>query len=155
MIRRLCLYCGRWYRPDVRTAQLQVQKACRRKECGKARKQAADRAWRRNNPKSREVREQEREWAKKHRDYWRRWRANHGAYRERERERVGLRRLRVAKEDAIRRDPVGYLEGIRSLGSVAKEDAIGERLDGIVDYLEACSGVAKANDMAIAAHGAG
>ena len=46
-----------------------------------------------------------------------------------------LRRARVAKQDAIRRDPVGYLQGLRGVGFVAKQDAIA-RLDGIVDYLQ-------------------
>ena len=148
MARRRCLYCGGWYQPDARTAQLQIQKACRREGCRKARKQAANLAWRRANPKWREGRkEKEREQAKGHRDYWRQWRASHPQYRERERERVRLRRLRVAKEDAIRRDPVGHLEGLRGLGSVAKEDAMGARLDGIVAYLEVWGGVAKPNDM--------
>lgn len=45
---RRCLYCGRYFVPDRRTAR--VQKACSRPACAKARKQSAQAVWLRKNP---------------------------------------------------------------------------------------------------------
>ena len=56
---------------------------------------------------------------------------------------------RVAKVDAIRSDPVGYLQEIRSMAkeSVAKVDGIAAQLDGVVDYLEVRARVAQVDGM--------
>jgi hypothetical protein len=42
MVKR-CLFCGRYFVPDCRVKER--QKSCRRPECGKARKKAAQAAW--------------------------------------------------------------------------------------------------------------
>lgn len=139
-----CAYCGREFepRPNVR----RVQKACGRTECRRERKREADRGWRRKNRGWFEGRRGKvRQWAAGYPDYWQKWRREHPGYRERERARMRLKRGRVAKQDAIRRDPVGYLEGVRALGRVAKQDEW-ILLDGLVDYLEAYA-VAKPNAM--------
>jgi len=150
MASKRCAYCGALYRPHPRTAA--VQKACRRSACRKARKREADRQWRRNNPGWSSSRQAKvRQWAKDYPGYWSCWRACHPAYRARERLRMSRKRaVRVAKQDAIRQDPVGYLAELRSLPrqSVAKQDAIGSQIDGILDFLAAGARVAKPNDMA-------
>jgi len=150
MASRRCAYCGALFRPDPRTAA--VQKACRRSACRKARKREADRKWRRDNPGwSSGGRSTVRQWAQNHPDYWRAWRACHPAYRVRERLRMRrMRALGVAKQDAIRHNPVGYLAELRSptRPSVAKQDAIGLQIDGILDYLVAGVRVAKPNAIA-------
>lgn len=42
-----CLFCGRYFTPDVRVGQR--QKACVRDECRKARKKSAQREWLKKN----------------------------------------------------------------------------------------------------------
>lgn len=150
MASKRCAYCGALYRPHPRTAA--VQKACRRSACRKARKREADRRWRRDNPGWSSGRAPKVcQWAGNYPGYWRSWRACHPAYRARERLRMSRRRaVGVAKQDAIRQDPVGYLAKLRSLArqSVAKQDAIGPQIDGILDFLAAGARVAKPNAMA-------
>jgi len=142
-----CLYCGDGYAPDPRTARF--QQACSKKTCRRQRKRAADQRWRQRNPDCLAARQPKvRQWARDFPQYWRRYRAAHPAYRLRERERMRRHRvLRVAKQDAIRQNPVGYLSDIRSLPlkTVAKQDAIGSQIDGILDYLVAGARVAKPN----------
>lgn len=43
-----CLFCGQYFTPDRRVKDR--QKACRRPECRKARKKAAQKAWVKKNP---------------------------------------------------------------------------------------------------------
>lgn len=89
-------------------------------------------------------------WSAGYPAYWRKYRAAHPEYRARERERMLLYRvLSVAKQDVIRANPVEYLRGMRCFGAktVAKQDAIALRLDGVVEYLLVLGGVAKPNDM--------
>jgi hypothetical protein len=43
-----CLFCGRYFAPDYRVKD--KQKSCRRPECRKARKKAAQKAWADKNP---------------------------------------------------------------------------------------------------------
>jgi hypothetical protein len=43
-----CLFCGRYFVPDCRVKER--QKSCRRPECRKARKKAAQEAWVKKNP---------------------------------------------------------------------------------------------------------
>ena len=57
-------------------------------------------------------------------------------------------RLVFAKQDAIRRDPVGYLEGLRGPGMFAKQDAIAKPVDGILTFLAAREVFAKPKDIA-------
>ena len=47
MVKR-CLFCGRYFTPDYRVKDR--QKACRRPDCKKARKKAAQEAWTEKNP---------------------------------------------------------------------------------------------------------
>ena len=139
-----CAFCGDAFTPDPRT---QHQIACAKPACRKERKRQADVTWRRNNRAWFEGRRPKiRQWAQAYPDYWRNNRASRPEYREREKERMRLRRARVAKQDAIRRDPVGYLEGLKGPRRVAKQDAMA-RLDEVVAYLQAWA-VAKPNDMA-------
>ena len=150
MAKKRCIICGSWFIPNPRTAK--TQKACTKPECRKARKQRADKAWREHNPGWDAARRPKvRIWNEQYPDYWRQYRAEHAEYRSRERERMRRNRvLSVAKQDAIRSNPVGYLRDIRHFGAktVAKQDAIAFRLDGVLDYLTVRAGVAKPNDMA-------
>ena len=133
--------------PDPRTAHL--QKACPKNTCRRQRKRTTDRQWRRRNPDwFSDHRPKVRLWARNYPQYWKRYRASHPAYRAKERHRMRQTRvLRVAKQDAIRQNPVGYLADIRSLTlkTVAKQDAIGSQIDGILDYLVTGARVAKPN----------
>jgi len=45
---RQCLFCGQYFTPDYRVKER--QKSCRRLECRKARKKAAQEAWTEKNP---------------------------------------------------------------------------------------------------------
>lgn len=150
MNRKRCLYCGGWYAPDQRTARF--QQACPKKACRRQRKRMADRRWRQRNPDCIAARQPKiRQWARDFPQYWKRYRAAHPAYRLKERQRMRRQRvLRVAKQDAIRQNPVGYLSDIRSLPlkTVAKHDAMGSQIDGILDYLVAGTLVAKPNAIA-------
>lgn len=140
---KFCAFCGVAFTPNPRTEH---QISCTKPACRKKRKQQANATWRRNNPGGfDERRAKVCQWAEAYPDYWRKSRASRPKYRQREKERMRLRRARVAKQDAIRRDPVGYLQGLRGVGFVAKQDAIA-RLDGIVDYLQFLA-VAKPNDI--------
>ena len=150
MARKRCTVCGNWYLPHPRTAK--TQKTCSNPACRKERKHRADLAWRRNNPGwTAGRRSKVRAWNAQYPDYWRQYRAGHPQYCARERERQCRNRvLSVAKQDAIRQNPVGYLADIRRFGdkTVAKQDAIANRLDGVIAYLSVCARVAKPSDMA-------
>lgn len=150
MNRKRCLYCGDWYAPNPRTVRF--QQACPEKACRRQRKRMADQRWRRHNLSWFASRQPKvRQWARDFPQYWKRYRASHPAYRLKERRRMRRQRvLRVAKQDAIRQNPVGYLADIRSLPfkTVAKQDAIGTQIDGILDYLIAGAHVAKSNAIA-------
>jgi hypothetical protein len=63
-----------------------------------------------------------------------------------------------AKQDAIRSDPVGYLEGLRGPGMFAKQDAMARPVDGILTFLAAREVFAKpktidSNPAAVASSG--
>jgi len=150
MDQKRCLCCGDWYAPNPRTARF--QQACPKKICRRLRKRMADQRWRRRNPAWFAARQPKlRLWARNYPRYWKRYRASHPAYRLKERQRMRRQRvLRVAKQDAIRQNPVAYLADIRSLPlkTVAKQDAIGSQIDGILDYLIAGAYVAKPNAIA-------
>ena len=150
MAKKQCIICGTWYIPHPRT--FKTQKTCSNPACRKTRKRLADQTWRRDNPGWSAGRQGKiRDWNAQYPDYWRQYRADHPEYRARERERMRKHRvLSVAKQDAIRQNPVGYLSDIRRFGpkTVAKQDAIAVRLDGVLDYLTVCARVAKPNDIA-------
>ncbi len=153
MTTRRCLICGDGFVPDPRTRQF--QKSCSKDSCRRARKALADRAWRARNPGYSSGRAgKTRAWARTYPDYWRDYRAAHPDYaqrnRERTRERIRASRLVFAKQDAIRRDPVGYLASLRPLPLFAKQDAMAGLIDGIVDFLLDRERFAKPNDMAAA-----
>lgn len=150
MAKTRCIVCGTWFPPNPRTVE--TQKVCFDPACRKERKRRADESWRERNPDWSAGRVSKvRDWNAQYPDYWRKYRAGHQEYRQREQERMRCNRvLSVAKQDAIRTNPVGYLRDIRHSGSktVAKQDAIAFRLDGVLDYLTICAAVAKPNDMA-------
>ena len=132
-----CGVCGESFAPDARTREL--QKVCAKATCRRERKRLADAGWRAKNPGYRDQ-DKMRRWASGYPDYWRQWRAAHPAYvernREQTRERVQASRLLFAKQDAIRLDPVGYLEGLRSEAMFAKQDAMTSRVvEGILTFL--------------------
>lgn len=155
MAKKRCIICGKWYLPNPRTAK--TQKTCSDPACRRERKLRADKAWLAKNPGwtvGRRVKT--RQWSQAYPDYWRNYRAEHPEYREREcLRKKRYRVLRAAKQDAIRQNPVGYLREVRRLGSknAAKQDAIGQRLDGVLDYLSICACAAKQDDMAPAQAG--
>lgn len=142
-----CAFCDRGYEPDPRTRKHQL--ACGREECRKERKAQADRAWRKKDPGYAAARKPKlRIWAAGYPAYWRHYRKTHPEYAERERERMKScrRRLKsVAKHDARRVIAVEKLRNIQAQApkTVAKQDAIVRRMDGIVDYLFWKEGVAK------------
>lgn len=143
-----CQICGKAYEPDPRTRR--IQKSCSRPTCRKQRKSQADQRWRSKNPGYNATRQGKlRQWAARYPNYWQDWRARHPGYVERNRERTRERRkasrLVFAKQDAIRRDPVGYLEGLCADPLFAKQDAIKRFVDGILSYLLAREVFAKQN----------
>ena len=132
-----CEVCGDLFMSDVRARGL--QKVCGKPACRRERKRLADARWRANNPGYRDQ-DKMRRWATEYPHYWQNWRAAHPAYvernRQRPRERIRASRLLFAKQDAIQRDPVGYLEGLRSEAMFAKQDAMIPRLmEGILTFL--------------------
>jgi len=153
-----CRVCEVWYRPDPRTCRL--QKVCGKPDCRRERKRQADRRWRAADPAYAGSRKSKiRDWAKGYPGYWRHYRATHPAYvqrnRDQTRERVERSRLLFAKQDAIRRDPVGYLEGLRIPGMFAKQDAIRRPIDGLVTFLVHREVFAKPTSMAPGVSGSG
>ena len=79
-----CLYCGKSYRPDPRTAE--DQKACTRRPCRRERQRRAYQAWAaRNRDYDDARRDKIRRWSKNYPDYWKRYRQSHADYRERNR----------------------------------------------------------------------
>ncbi|MBK8870361.1 MAG: hypothetical protein IPN19_04805 [Elusimicrobia bacterium] len=85
-----CFYCGRWFRPDPRTA---AQKACGGAECRRMRHARACQSWRIRFPKDDEARRgKTRAWAKTYPDYWRHYRTGHPSYVRRDNRRRQRRR---------------------------------------------------------------
>lgn len=147
---RKCMVCGDVFVPDPRVGS--KQKVCGREKCRKERKRRADARWRAANPGYRDQKKM-RVWAAQYPRYWRAWRAGHPDYVERNRvqtrQRMQASRLVFAKQDAIRRDPVGYLESLRPPAVFAKQDAIGALFDDLVTFLAVRLLFAKPNDMAL------
>lgn len=133
-----CRYCGRGYVPDPRTAT--EQKACWRKACRQERQRRAYRAWAmRNRDYDSARRSNIRRWAKDYPDYWKRYRQDHPAYSERNRrrtrERLRTQRTMFAKQNAIRQNPVGFLEDLRGGPMFAKQNAMARPIEEILTYL--------------------
>lgn len=153
-----CEVCLGWYRPDQRTRG--IQKVCAKPECRRTRKRQADARWRLKNAgydTSRTAKK--RAWAKTYPDYWRCYRAGHPVYTERNREQTRARKrqscLWFANQDAIQRDPVGYLEGLRTRPRFANQDAMGRSIEGILTYLRVLAWFANPNAMASGVSGSG
>ena len=143
-----CVYCGKSYRPDPRTAT--EQKACQRNACRRERQRRAYQAWAaRNRDYDSARRGNIRSWAKDYPDYWKRYRQTHPAYRERNRrqtrERLRVARAMFAKQNAIQQDPVGYLEGLKRDPLFAKQNAMARPVEGILTYLVTQKMFAKQN----------
>ena len=149
MATRQCMVCGGVFMPDPRVGS--KQKVCGQGVCRKERKRRANARWQVANRGYRDQKKM-RLWAAHYPGYWRAWRAGHPDYVERNRvqtrQHMQATRLLFAKQDAIRTDPVGYLESIRPPPVFAKQDAIGARLDDLVTFLAARLLFAKPNDMA-------
>src|SRR5687767_15163635 len=151
MSMKRCMVCGEPFQPHPRTRRF--QKACGKPACRKRRKHEADRRWRsKNSDYGASRRGKLRQWAAAYPDYWRHWRATHPGYTKRNREqsleRMRRSRLMFAKQDAIRCDPIGYLEGLRVGLLFAKQDAIARPIEGILSYLVAREVFAKPNGIA-------
>ena len=143
-----CLYCDKAYVPDPRTAE--DQKACTRRPCRRERQRRAYQAWAaRNRDYDSARRGNIRRWAKDYPNYWKRYRQTHPAYRKRNRirtrERLGAARAMFAKQNAIRQDPVGYLEGLKRDPLFAKQNAMARPVEGILTYLTVREVFAKPN----------
>ena len=133
-----CLYCGNFYVPDRRTAT--AQKACSRAGCRRERQRRAYQAWAaRNHDYDSARRGTIRGWATDYPTYWKGYRQTHPAdaerNRRRTRERLRAQRAMFAKQNAIRLDPVGYLEGLRGSPMFAKPNAMARPIEGILTYL--------------------
>ena len=152
--RKTCLFCGRSYSPDPRTAAF--QKACPRDVCRRERRRRQWQSWQKRHPnyrKSESSKNKTKAWAKTNPDYWRRYRAEHEPYREREKHRMAAKRRkvrRVAKTTARQRISVERLLELETMlgPGVAKPTAIARRVDALVSYLLWREGVAKATDIA-------
>jgi len=132
-----CECCGKQYEPDPR---LDPKKArvCGKSGCLKWRAAQAKEQWRANNAPYYKGS------ADRHRTgYWKAYRAAHpdktDATRAQNRERMRQRRALCATQDAIRKSPVGYLEGLGVGALCATQDTIVRRVDGIIEYLRACA----------------
>lgn len=146
-----CMVCGDGFVPDPRVGT--SQKVCDKEECRRTRKRLANQAWRAKNQGYGASRAPKvRAWALAYPHYWRQRRAKRPDYvqrnRDQTRERMRASRRMFAKQDAIRRDPLGYLETLRPLPLFAKQDAMAAILDGLVTFLAARESFAKPNDMA-------
>lgn len=124
--------------PDARTARF--QKVCAAAACRRERKRLADaRWWAKNGDYDTARQGKKRAWAAAYPTYWQNYRAQHPDYVERNREltrrRLKASRLVFANQDAISRDPVGYLQGLRSPGMFANQDAMARPVDGILTFL--------------------
>jgi len=136
--KKRCQFCGRWYRPDPRTARF--QKACGNKSCRKERQLQKNRDWAARYPGYHSYRGPKiREWAARTR-YWKRYRASNPEYVRKDNKRRILARKRLkmsAKHTAIRQITVDKLNSIRQNqpNLSAKHTAMDRRVDGLIDLL--------------------
>lgn len=138
--KKRCAFCHRWYKPDPRTRKHQL--ACKKIACRKRRHAAADRSLRikRPRPPGDNWKLKIRAWARNYPYYWRQYRKAHPEYVERDNRRRSLSAKKARafrKTDAMRQISVEKIRSIRDLGAgcSAKADAIGRRVEGIMDYL--------------------
>jgi len=136
--KKRCLFCGRWYKPDPRTAQF--QKACAKKSCRKERERQKNQKWAAKYPDYQSYRGVKiRQWAAKT-QYWKRYRAANAEYVRRDNKRRVLARKRLkvsAKQTAIRKITVDKLNSIRKNEPdlSAKQTAMNRRLNELIDVL--------------------
>lgn len=136
--KKRCRVCREWFMPDARTARF--QKVCGAAACRRERKRLASAGWWGKNEDYDTARQgKKRAGAAAYPSYWQSYRAQHPDYvksnREQTRARRKASRLVFANQDAIRRNPVGYLEGLRSPGMFANQDAITRPVEGILTFL--------------------
>lgn len=137
--KKRCLFCHQWYAPDPRTWR--HQKACGKPACKRIRHAQADRGWRIRHPRRGENwKLKVRAWARNYPYYWRHYRRAHPDYCRRDNRRRVLSARQAsfsAKTDAIRQIAVEKIRSIQGMGEAysAKTDAIGRRVEGIVDLL--------------------
>lgn len=136
MLIKECERCGDRFKPDRRLGQ--DQRVCKKAACQKWRAAQAKAQWRAANAPYYEGS------ADRHRaGYWKDYRAAHPdkaeAARAQNRERMRQRRALCATQDAIRENPVGYLEELGEGALCATQDTIVRRVNGILVYLRACA----------------
>ena len=136
--KKRCRVCREWFFPDARTTRF--QKVCGSAACRRERKRLANAGWWAKNEDYDTARQgKKRAWTAAYPNYWQNYRAQHPEYVQRNREltrrRLKASRLMFANQDAIQRDPVGYLQGLRSPGMFANQDTITGPVDGILMFL--------------------
>lgn len=127
-----CENCKKGFEPHARLGKR--QRVCGQAICLRWRAQESKRQWVRDNrayyagsaPSRRP-------------GYWRSYRREHPEQTERNRiqtkERLKAWRAMFATQDSIRKDPVGYLEGLREGVLFATPDSIQRGMEGILTYL--------------------
>lgn len=115
MAQARCPHCGKWFEPTPGKGMR--QKTCGEPECRRLHKKILGQQWRAENPERSLGRQGKvRAWADAG-DYWRGWRDKHAGYvernREQTRERMKRRRDEAHRSQALLKDPVGYLRGLR------------------------------------------
>jgi hypothetical protein len=135
-----CDCCGEIFEAHPRLGKR--QRVCGREACRQWLVQEDQRRWRQNNRgyyTGAAERERVRQWATKRR-YWESYRGKHPDYVERNRvatrERMRRRRALFAKQESIRKDPVGYLEGLRREAMFAKQESITSTIHDLILYME-------------------
>ena len=128
-----CECCGERFGANPRLGKR--QRVCGKAACRRWRATDSGRAWRLKNP------DYDQGSVDRHRvGYWRNYRTQHPESQDRNRaasrERIQAQRTLFATQDSIRRNPVGYLEGLRPVGMFAPQDSIRSSIDGILTYLE-------------------
>lgn len=155
-----CERCGKSFEAHPRLGKR--QRVCAGEVCRQWLAQEGKRQWLQNNRdyySGAAERQRIQQWAAQ-RGYWKTYRRKHPDYVERNRkatrERLQRRRELFAKQDSIRKDPVGYLEGLRQGVMFAKQDSITSTLYGVILYLESPRGMfAKQDSMDLPAGGSG
>lgn len=155
-IKRRCVICGKWYKPNARTFLVQV--CCGRIKCKIERKARANKSWRARHPdyeKSRRLKKLA--WIKLHPGYWKEYRNTHPSYREMDnRRRKASRKLaqNAARQDAIRESAVEKLQCIPRFEpeTAARQDTMDRRVDYVVEYLLWKERAARQDGIAIHAH---
>ena len=127
-----CEHCGEAFTVNPRCGR--QQRVCKKDVCVKWRSAESRVQWRQDNP------DYDAGSKDRHRSgYWKAYRQAHAGQTERNRvqtrERMRRRRAMFATQDSIRKDPVGYLEGLRGRVLFATPDAIPRCIDGVITVL--------------------